>query len=413
MSRALKAARDGRKMTMDMKRFIGPDMRTTLRMVREQLGPDAVILSNRRVAGGIEITAGDGADFGVAAAATAAVPPSREPPAAQAPAFAQAARAEPTRHALQSPVTPAAPSAEFFAVRGELRELRALMERQLGELRGARDPWGPGVEGLAWRQFTRAALPNDVVQALVSALGDEPDAEALPEILARVIPEAGDVVARGGVFAAVGPTGAGKTTTLCKLAVRHVLAHGPGSLVLASADSARLGGADMLRAAARLLDVPFIAAADGESISSLLARAGNPGLLLLDTPGLSRRRSEDAVRLQELAGAGVHSLLVLPANAQLAWLDSAVGDYRAARPVAAVVTKIDETVSLGEAVGVILREGLPLAYLTDGPEIPDDLHVGSASDIARRTLALGEALDVPSPRAARPAVRSTIAARIA
>jgi flagellar biosynthesis protein FlhF len=252
---------------------------------------------------------------------------------------------------------------------------------------------------------------------LVSSLaGDTTEhtlAQALSETLAAAIAEAGDVVARGGVVAAVGPTGAGKTTTLCKLAVRHMLEHGPGSLVLASADAARLGGADMLRAVARLLDVPFLAASEGESITALIARAGDPDLLLLDTPGISRRRPEDATRLLELAAAGVHSLLVLPANAQLAWLDSAAGDYRPARPVAAVVTKIDETVSLGEALGVLLREGLPLAYLTDGPDIPDDLHVGRAWEIAGRALALGEAGEAPPARPARPAVGSSNAARIA
>jgi flagellar biosynthesis protein FlhF len=405
---------------MDMKRFIGPDMRTTLRMVREQLGPDAVILSNRRVAGGIEIMAGDGVDFGVPAEAPATE--AYAVGAAPAAAFsrAQARHAEPQRPVAparaEAPATPV-PGDEFLAVRGEIRELRALMERQLGEMRGEKDPWGPGVEGLAWRQFTRAALPNDVVRVLVSSLAgnttEDTLAQALSETLAAAIAEAGDVVARGGVVAAVGPTGAGKTTTLCKLAVRHVLEHGPGSLVLASADAARLGGADMLRAVARLLDVPFLAASEGESITALIARAGDPDLLLLDTPGISRRRPGDATRLLELAAAGVHSLLVLPANAQLAWLDSAAGDYRPARPVAAVVTKIDETVSLGEALGVLLREGLPLAYLTDGPEIPDDLHVGRAWEIAGRALALGEAGEAPPARPARPAVGSSNAARIA
>ena len=405
---------------MDMKRFIGPDMRTTLRMVREQLGPDAVILSNRRVAGGIEIMAGDGVDFGVPAEAPAAEAYAVGAVSAAAVSRAQARHAEPQRPVAparaEAPATPV-PGDEFLAVRGEIRELRALMERQLGEMRGEKDPWGPGVEGLAWRQFTRAALPNDVVRVLVSSLaGDTTEhtlAQALSETLAAAIAEAGDVVARGGVVAAVGPTGAGKTTTLCKLAVRHVLEHGPGSLVLASADAARLGGADMLRAVARLLDVPFLAASEGESITALIARAGDPDLLLLDTPGISRRRPEDATRLLELAAAGVHSLLVLPANAQLAWLDSAAGDYRPARPVAAVVTKIDETVSLGEALGVLLREGLPLAYLTDGPEIPDDLHVGRAWEIAGRALALGEAGEAPPARPARPAVGSSNAARIA
>jgi hypothetical protein len=137
------------------------------------------------------------------------------------------------------------------------------------------------------------------------------------------------------------------------------------------------------------------------------------GLKLFTRTTAGYVRTLDAERLLELAASGVQSLLVLPANAQLAWLDSAVGDYRPARPVAAVVTKIDETVSLGEAIGVLLREGIPLAYLTDGPDIPDDLRVGSATEIARLALALGEAGEEHAARQGRPAVRSPNAARIA
>ena len=322
---------------MEMKRFIGPDMRSALRMVREQLGPDAVILSNRRVAGGIEVTAGDSSDFGIT-----------DPPA----------------------FMPARVSAMPAALAQKARPLA-----------------------------TAAAASRVLASALLSAI-------------AAGIECADDVVVLGGVVAAVGPTGAGKTTTLCKLAVRHVLRHGPDGVVLASCDAARLGGADMLRAVARLLEVPFIAAAEGEDIAALLARAGEPLLLLLDTPGLNRRRAGDPERLAQLARAGVRSLLVLPANAQRAWLESAVEDYRAARPAAAVVTKLDETVSLGEALGVLLRERLRLAYVTDGPEIPDDLRLGDAAELAALALSSAESSMTHASRQPRPAFAAANPARM-
>ena len=391
---------------METKRFIGPDMRTALRTVREQLGPDAVILSNRRVGGGVEIIAADGEGFSEAPAAAAAL----EPAIALRDAGSDRGQPMPSRSAPE-PRQPA-PRDALFEVRGELRELRNLVERRLAVEAAATSAGVRGAEGAVWRHLTRAGLPNDIVSALMASLPVDADVETLVGTLADAIPEAGDVVARGGVIAAVGPTGAGKTTTLCKLAVRHVLERGSDSLVLASTDTARLGGADMLRAVARLLEVPFLTAVDGESVTDLIARAGNPGLLLLDTPGLNRRRAGDARRLQELAAAGVNSLLVLPANAQLAWLDAAAGDYRTARPVAAVVTKLDETVSLGEAIGVLLREGLPVAYVTDGPEIPDDIHVCDAVDIARRAVSPVDTA-TGQGRSARPAVAQTNVARIA
>lgn len=391
---------------METKRFIGPDMRSALRAVREQLGPDAVILSNRRVGGGVEIIAADGEGFDDTPAAAAAP----EPAIALRAALGDRDQLTPAR-TKPAPHQPASPDA-LVEVRGELRELRDLVERRLavettGVSHGAR-----GTEGAVWRQLTRSGLPNDIVSALMASLAGDADVDMLVGTLADAIPEAGDVVARGGVIAAVGPTGAGKTTTLCKLAVRHALERGPESLVLASVDTARLGGVDMLRAVARLLEVPFLTAMDGESVTDLIARAGNPGLLLLDTPGLNRRRPGDARRLQELAAAGVNSLLVLPANAQFAWLDAAAGDYRAARPVAAVVTKLDETVSLGEAIGVLLREGLPVAYVTDGPEIPDDIHLCDALAIARRAVSMVDSA-ADQERSTRPAVARSNVARIA
>jgi flagellar biosynthesis protein FlhF len=397
---------------MEMKRFIGPDMRSALRMVREQLGPDAVILSNRRVAGGIEVTAGDSSDFGVTdepAFVAAAVPATPAPPVQKArPVSASAFRS--------SVPDAAAADTELLAMRGDLRELRSMMEEQLGEIRIERLAWGPGVEARSWRLLTRSGLPNDIVSDLIAAIGPDMDWDsahaALVSAIAAGIECADDVVALGGVIAAVGPTGAGKTTTLCKLAVRHVLSHGPEGVVLASFDAARLGGADMLRAVARLLEVPFIAAAEGEDIAALLARAGEPRLLLLDTPGMNRRRAGDAERLAKLASAGVRSLLVLPANAQRAWLESAAEDYRAARPAAAVVTKLDETVSLGEALGVLLRERLRLAYVTDGPEIPDDLRLGDAAELAVLALSATDASMTQTSRQRRPAFATTNPARM-
>lgn len=406
---------------MDIKRFIGPDMRSALRMVREQLGPDAVILSNRRVAQGIEITAGPGADFGAPAAppveaVTREPAPTRLVPAAAAGVRPLPLRQEPTEPRPVRPVPAAAPALD--AVQSEIRDLRAVLERGLGEIRGQRLGWDPGLEGRAWRHLTRAGLPNDVVQALMGTLRAGLDWDgalrALRAGLSDGIGCTGDLVSGGGVFAAIGPTGAGKTTTLCKLAVRHALLHGTSGLVLASLDTARLGGSDMLQAVARLLQVPFLAAAEGEDAAALIARAGDCRLLLLDTPGLNRRRPEEALRVNGLTAAGARCLLVLPANAQFAWLESAMADHRDAHPVAAVVSKLDECVSLGEALGALWRARLPLAYTTNGQEIPDDLDIAEASALAALALS-GSETEETAARAVqfRAAVGMGIGARIA
>jgi len=411
---------------MELKRIIGPDVKTALRLVREQLGPDAMILSNRRVAGGVEIVAAPEADctappqaprrsagesllkaFDLAAGAGAAPAtprhgtngagraPSHAPVSALAPACAPAA-ASPAPPASASPAAGegAGAPAQWLEMQSELRSMRALLEERLGELRSERTVGGPGAEGRIWRRLTRIGVPNELVRELVAGVDAEAGWEAAwRATLARLVAglgTAGDVVAAGGVWAFAGPTGAGKTTTICKLAVRHVLEHGPGGLALLSMDAARLGGADMLRAVARLLGVPFHAAGAGESIEEALRRAPDSTLVLVDTAGIGRRLQARSAQLDELGAlqGRVRTLLVLPANAQLSWLHAALADYAACAPVGAVVTKLDETASLGELIGALRRERLPVAYSTDGPEIPDDLRVADAAELVAQALAL-------------------------
>ena len=411
---------------MELKRIVGPDVKTALRLVREQLGPDAMILSNRRVPGGVEIVAAPEADtaaptlapaqvqaprasagesmlraFDLAAGAPAARPrtpaPERAPASAVAPAPA---------------VLPAAPSPAGLACASVATAMGRPCRRSGWKcnrscaacarcwrsacpgLHAERPLFGPGAEGRIWRRLTRIGLPNELVCELVAGVDAEAGWEAAwRATLARLVEglgTAGDVVASGGVWAFAGPTGAGKTTTICKLAVRHVLEHGPEGLALLSMDAARLGGADMLRAVARLLGVPFHAADSSESVAEALRRVPANSLVLVDTAGVSRRLHARSRQLDELGALrdGVRTLLVLPANAQLSWLHAALADYAACAPVGAIVTKLDETASLGELIGALRRERLPVAYSTDGPEIPDDLRVADAAELVAQALAL-------------------------
>ncbi len=386
---------------MDMKRILAPDVRTALRMVREQLGPDALVLSNRRVAEGVEILA--------APAAARATPPPQPLPC----------------EAVPPPLTPLPLESPFADVQSELRSMRSFLEARLAEMSSERAAYGPGIEGRAWRRLTRIGIPNPQVRELVAEIDPQASwSEAWSGVLAglaRGVGEAGDLIEDGGIFAFVGPTGAGKSTTLCKLAVRHALRHGAQGLVLISMDGVRLGGCDMLRAVARLLDVPFHAALNGESLPEMLSTAGPSRLVLVDTLGINRKILEHNRLLESLGTlhGRVQTLLVLPANAQLSWLDSAMEDYRPSAPVAAVVTKLDETRSLGEVLGVVTREHLPLAYSTDGQEIPDDLSVASADALVVRAVLLdpegdsAKSSDAHATQSATAAAAGPIAARMA
>lgn len=348
---------------MELKRISGPDAKTALRRVREQLGPNAMILSNRPLDGGVEIVA-------VAESDTRGGLATEE--GAQVQGMASQLRE------LQT----------------ELRSMRALLDSSLTAIRRSATMNVPGVEGYVWQRLTRLGLPNAMVQRLISRLEATVDEEqawlAAVQRLADGVHAVDDPVSGGGVWACIGSTGAGKTTTICKLAVRHAFAHGTEGMALISMDSSRIGGADMLRTVARLLDVPFHVVHSGEALARLLDELSGSRLVLIDTPGAAHMAAPGATRLRELAAlrSRIATLLVLPATTQFACLEKTVRDYAECAPTAAVVTRVDEASSLGEVIGALTLSGLPLAYLGDGTDIPDDLRTGSGDELVAMALQL-------------------------
>lgn len=385
---------------MELKRIIAPDVRTALRLVREELGAEAMIFSNRRVSGGVEIIA--------SAQGNGAQPRSIEPERARpvvADTVADIAPFSAVPAVGREPPRGDADVAPRLAeVQSELRSMRDLLETRLAQIDRGRAGIGPGVQARLWQRLTRMGLPNRIVRELVGRTRDDADWETawLDTLcaLAGQMPEAGDPVAGGGAFAVVGPAGAGKTTTLCKLAVRYALEHGPEAVALVSLDSYRLGATDMLRAVAGLLGADFHAADTDEPLADILARRSARRLILVDTPGLNRRIPSQVARLEQLGrmAGTVATLLVLPANAQRRSLEAVIRDCRIASPVGCVLTKIDETASMGEAIGAVSAAALPVAYSTDGQEIPDDIRIARASELVSHAVALESGEGSARPR---------------
>jgi len=416
---------------MELKTIIGPDVKTALRLVREQLGDDAMIVSNRRVGNHVEIVVTLDSDPQPQALVGGGVGPGPAPePAREHAARAQAITAEPRWSrpvAAPAGAVEAAPTpAQLLQMQTELRDMRSFLEERLAEIRVERAAYGPGIEGRIWRRLTRIGIPNGLVRDVVADIDTESGwSSAWRTAIAQLadgLDCVGDLLADGGSFAFVGPTGAGKTTTICKLAVRHVLAHGAAGLALVSMDGERLGGCDMLRAVARLLDVPFHEVGADESLEEVLRRLRDRSLVLVDTAGINRKFRCHLDQLQMLGAlqGRLSTVMVLPANAQLSYLQGACADYRSAAPVGVIVTKLDETASLGEVIGVLTREKLALAYTTDGQEIPDDIQVAVAERLVAHAVMLdpedgaGETHPEPAAELRQGFVASPgIAARIA
>jgi flagellar biosynthesis protein FlhF len=454
---------------MKIKRFVAADMRTALRMVRAEHGPDAVILSNRRTDEGVEIVAASNYDEGAvqralldaqrateAQAAKAAArpnpfldnlpPPAVEPVAPPTPAVPQdfaaamaAALTTPTAKAIavataQSPMTatagampavsitptqapqperapalaavpPPAPAPandeQLVAMREELAQMRTMIEREMHRLTDERLRGSPvrlqAMELMEDYGFD-AGITRDVVLQLPADTAAHRGRGLMLGLLSQRLPVCPvDPLDQGGVIALVGPTGAGKTTTIAKLAARYAAEHGARNVALVTTDTTRIGGREQLHSYGRQLGVAVHEADSDAVLIQLLQRLQDYKLVLVDTAGLGQRDRALASQLNWLRAAReVRTLLVLPANSHYADLDEVVRRFSAARPQGVVLTKLDETGRLGSALSVVVDHQLPLTWVTDGQRVPEDLHVANAPSLVLRLEDLRRAADKPN-----------------
>jgi flagellar biosynthesis protein FlhF len=440
---------------MTVKRITSPTAREALRRVKEELGPDAIVIANKAVPGGVEITAmsADSLD-----ALSGSAPPRRAPvepavpakslleefeddytvslsakahsqvpfrvwqPDAAAPSLADDGgrsrpRPLPARPAEPAPVpapavakpkpaaatpggfgapAPAAPEPQVAQLMAEMQSIKSLLERQLA--------------GFAWGEMSRqnpaqAMLLAEMLDAgfssaLARRLVDEMPKEISPAdgrkwlaaaINRRLRTLAGDndIIDQGGVFALVGPTGVGKTTTTAKLAARCVVRYGAERLALLTTDGYRIGAHEQLRIYGRILGVPVHVVRDSEDLRRTLVELRDKHMILIDTVGMSQRDRMVAEQAAMLTRAGeVKRLLLLNAGARGDTLDDVVRAYSGEDLAGCILTKVDEAASLGPAIDAVIRHGLLLAYVANGQRVPEDMHLPNRNYLLHRAFKL-------------------------
>jgi len=389
---------------MKIKRFFAPDIRQALRQVREALGSDAVILSNKKVDGGIELVAAidyDAAAFTPSPApqpkpALSPVQPLRQKrtpaPVADEPASTVASVSK-----LKEQVIPKVEWSQdpvLVEMRQEMKALRRMMENELS--------------GLSWREMgdhrpeTRdlfrklmgLSISPDICSQLVESVTDVTSADqawrkALYSLATKMETVGDDLLEQGGVFALIGPTGVGKTTTVAKLAARFALRHGTHQIALISTDNYRIGAQEQLNTYARILDVPVRSAGTREELAVALNGLTGKRLILIDTAGMSQRdvRLSEQLSMLDVAGQGVRSFLTLSAATDNSSLEQTISAFGAARPEACILTNVDEAGSLGGALSALIHKELPLAFVADGQKVPEDLHLARSHTLVSKAVA--------------------------
>lgn len=392
---------------MNIRRVFAENGRQAARKLRDELGPDAVILSNRRVEGGVEIVAASEFDeekireleqLGntkmdskptAPDGASAGEDPEDHPSGAT---LAGPRASRPSDH----------PGAGHDDIHRELAQIRKLLERQNS--------------GLAWANL-RSKRPNDAellarlmdfgldspICSRYLELGKLDDSPELSEdavsqrMAAELVVAPNAILADGGVFAFVGPTGVGKTTTVAKLAARYLLRHGAGKVALITTDFRRVGAFEQIRTFANILNVPLAQARSESELEAALDDFSDYPLVLIDTAGIGQRDVDLCKHFSPLTAnrTRIRNYLVVASNAQAGAIDETAAAFRGASLEGCVITKLDEARRIGGVISMLIKTKIPVAFLSDGQRVPEDLHPADADVLISGGWALLEHRGMP------------------
>ncbi|MEN3755217.1 flagellar biosynthesis protein FlhF [Aeromonas veronii] len=442
---------------MKIKRFFAKDMRTALAEVKETLGPDAVIMSNKKVTGGVEIVAAvdyqsqvpgpkdapvrrqlNDESVNISSAARQMIRPEPTPAKEQNEHYADtlaallarqqklkpgngapmgntqsaglaAANAAPRTLAEQgqwgAAPEPAKPKArvasgqrvpqpaqrdqEMEGMRKEMASIRKLLEHQ--------------ISGLMWQEVERREPMRALLIKELKKLGFD---DAFADQLAGLIPEdmsihqamaqlaevltaqlkisEDEIMRQGGAVALLGPTGVGKTTTIAKLAARFAMKYGAEQVALITTDNYRIGAHEQLQTYGRIMGCPVRQVRDAEELANALYQFRHRRLVLIDTAGVGQRDirlTEQLDTLVKNAKVRIRSYLVMSATSQRRVMQEAVDHFRRIPLSGCILTKLDESLSLGEVINVCIQNSLPISYITDGQRVPEDIQVANAAQL--------------------------------
>lgn len=381
---------------MKVKRYIAATSKEALRQIKEELGVDAVILSNRKTKDGIEIMALADSEMSSLVEASPAVPSISHPEQNNA-----------LRAAEPHPQIPflAAESAEVQKKPPEGISV-SLAQDIIAEIQAMRSTLEDQLATVAWGNFTQrrpekvkimramldAGFSPLLSRRLVDRLTVDFDYEqslkqAMSVLTFNLHTVASDeMVEKGGVYALIGPTGVGKTTTTAKLAARCVIRHGADKVALLTTDSYRIGGHEQLRIYGQLLGVPVRNIKDAEDLQLTLSELRNKHMVLIDTVGMSQRDQMVAEQIAMLSncGADVKRMLILSAASNGKTLDEVISAHQKNGIYGCIITKVDEAASLGVALDAVIRRKLMLHYVANGQKVPEDIHAANPRYLLHR-----------------------------
>ena len=470
---------------MKIKRFFAKDMRTAMTEVKEVLGPDAVIMSNKKVVGGIEIVAAvdyqaeqsesqktkhnddpfasladdnvqlssqvnkaqkapikvqkskrpgvkeSGEDFakslnsffGKVNAQQAKQNKHSKPKAKHDSADFSRSEGKPDKLNIgfnqpktlaeqqnwshnkdrsqassasrrSAPVSRSSDNKEIAKIGAEVASLRKLLEHQVSGLMWQEMERKEPIRAMIIKWLCSAGFSNDVADQLASYIPEDASATEVHDYIQRLLQEKvfvgnNDILQQGGAIALLGPTGVGKTTTIAKLAAQFAMKYGAEQVALITTDTYRIGAHEQLATYGKIMGCSVRVAKDADELSEILYQFREKRLVLIDTAGMGQRDvrlSEQLDTLMRNSRVNIQSYLVISSTSQRRVIEEALEHFKRIALSGCILTKVDESIGLGEVLSVTMQHALPITYVTTGQRVPEDIEIAKTDNIIGSTL---------------------------
>lgn len=465
---------------MKIKRFFAKDMRTAMVEVKEVLGPDAVIMSNKKVVGGIEIVAAvdyqaqqaeankqkddplsglqddnvqlssrpqktpikaqkslgssakeSGEDFAKSLHSFFGKVESQqaknkltkasmgdsslrdELPAFSALSDKNARLNKPKTLAEQQNWTsserpvkvnagirrdPPAPkrneNQSIAKIGDEVAALRKLLEHQVSGLMWQEMERKEPIRAMVIKWLSKAGFSDDIADQLASYIPEDASATEVQQYIQALLQDKiyigkNEILSQGGAIALLGPTGVGKTTTIAKLAAQFAMKYGADQVALITTDTYRIGAHEQLATYGKIMGCSVRVAKDAAELSEILYQFREKRLVLIDTAGMGQRDirlSEQLDTLMRNSRVDIQSYLVVSSTAQRRVVEEAIEHFKRIPLSGCILTKLDESIGLGELLSVTMQHSLPISYVTTGQRVPEDIEIATVESLISGTL---------------------------
>lgn len=283
---------------------------------------------------------------------------------------------------------------DISAMKAELSSIRKLLEHQVSGLQWQEVERNEPIRAMLIKHLVKIGFTEEVADQLANNVTENCSIESAWDQIQTLLTDnvliaPDDILSKGGAVALVGPTGVGKTTTIAKLAAKFAMLHGSDNVALITTDTYRIGAHEQLATYGRIIGCTVKIARDDAELAQYLYQLRSKRLVLIDTAGMGQRDTRLSEQLESLVNNDkvvIRNYLVVPATAQRRVVQETLEHFHHIPLAGCILSKVDESLSLGEVLSVLIQHQLPIAYITNGQRVPEDIDSANAQQLVSTVL---------------------------